>query len=74
MGYLPPPLRNTTHLFLVKPHPLTLQTIQAPLARESPPISWFFATPVSLKTQVFSELQKVFYPSPHLIFFLKLNF
>ena len=36
-GIKPPPLKNTTRFFLAKPNPpLNLQTVQAPLFRQSP--------------------------------------
>ena len=55
LGYQPPLLlKNTTLLFLAKPPPppcpphLNLQTVQAPLFRQSPSIYWFFITTLKI--------------------------
>ena len=61
----PPPLKNTTSLFLAKPLLKSANCPSPSLFRQSPPLSWFFVDfPLPLKVGFFIEPQdiKVFHP------------
>ena len=65
-----PPFQKTTASFLPAPSlpPLNLETIQAPLFRQSPAIYWFVLTPP--KTHIFlwtPKILKFFFLHPQLI-------
>ena len=54
----PPPLKNTTLLFLATP-PLNLQIVHPlPFFRQSPPLYRFFVNSPPIKVRFFSELPK----------------
>ena len=50
------PLKTAPPVFLAKPT-LNVQTVQAPIFRQFPPVRWFFVNPL-LKVGFFSEPPK----------------